>query len=96
MKATYAGIRSKEQPEVSSYSAAEARDHLGELIGRAEYGKERITLTRHGRAAAALVPVEDLEALRALEDQIDLQDAGAALAEEGECSLGDIKADLGL
>ncbi|MDH6677802.1 prevent-host-death family protein [Rhodococcus sp. LBL1] len=45
----------------------EARAQLRELLCRAEYGRERITITRHGAPAAALVSVEDLRALEALE-----------------------------
>ncbi|WFR74541.1 type II toxin-antitoxin system Phd/YefM family antitoxin [Prescottella defluvii] len=40
---------------------------MRELLCRAEYGRERITITRHGAPAAALVSVEDLRALEALE-----------------------------
>ena len=49
----------------------EARDVLGQLVGRVQYGHERIVLTRHGRPAAALVPMDDHEALERLEDEID-------------------------
>lgn len=41
----------------------QARADLAELISRVGYTGERIVLTRHGKALAALVPVEDLEAL---------------------------------
>ncbi len=41
----------------------QARAELAELVSQVGYRGERIVLTRHGRALAALVPVEDLEAL---------------------------------
>ncbi len=41
----------------------QARAELAELVSRVGYTGERILLTRHGRALAALVPVADLEAL---------------------------------
>jgi prevent-host-death family protein len=41
----------------------QARAELAELVNRVGYTGERIVLTRHGRPFAALVPVEDLEAL---------------------------------
>lgn len=41
----------------------EARKNLADLINRVAYGKERVLLTRHGRAVAALVPVEDVTLL---------------------------------
>lgn len=41
----------------------QARAELAELVSRVGYSGERILLTRHGRALAALVPVDDLEKL---------------------------------
>lgn len=41
----------------------QARAELAELVNRVGYSGERILLTRHGKPLAALVPVEDLEAL---------------------------------
>ena len=41
----------------------QARADLAELVSRVGYTGERILLTRHGKALAALVPVSDLEAL---------------------------------
>jgi prevent-host-death family protein len=41
----------------------QARADLAELVSRVGYSGERILLTRHGKALAALVPVTDLEAL---------------------------------
>jgi prevent-host-death family protein len=41
----------------------QARAELAELVSQVGYRGERIVLTRHGRALAALVPMEDLEAL---------------------------------
>jgi prevent-host-death family protein len=38
----------------------QARDELAELVNRVAYGHERITLTRHGKVVAGLVPPEDL------------------------------------
>lgn len=38
----------------------EARSQFSELINRVGYGKERIVLTRHGKALVALVPAEEL------------------------------------
>ena len=75
---------------------AEARDVLGQLVGRVQYGRERIVLTRHGRPAAALVPIDDHETLERLEDEIDLADALAALREPGRVSWAELKADLKL
>lgn len=44
-------------------SLAEAKAHLSELVSRAGAEHERFTVTVHGRPAAVLLAVEDLEAL---------------------------------
>ena len=51
-------------------------------MNRAAYGDERIVLTRHGRAVAALVPLAVLRNLEEAEDAADLKVAARA-AEAG-------------
>ena len=58
-----------------------ARAQFSEIINRAAFGKERITLTRHGKEIVAVVPIEDVKLLEALEDKMDLEAAREALAE---------------
>lgn len=43
------------------------RERLGDVLAHVSHRRERIVLTRHGRALGAIVPMEDLEILRALE-----------------------------
>ena len=43
------------------------RERLGDVLTHVAYRRERIVLTRHGRALGAIVPMEDLERLRAFE-----------------------------
>ena len=76
-----------------------ARAQFSEIINRAAFGKERVTLTRRGKEIVAVVPIEDVKLLEALEDKIDLEDARAALAEakrKGTVSWEKIKKELGL
>ena len=42
---------------------SQARAELSDLVNRVAYGRERIVLTRHGRAVAAIVSAADLERL---------------------------------
>ena len=58
--------------EEQAVSATEARSKLSDLISQAQYSEERTILTRHDKPVAALVSMEDLKALRKLEDATDV------------------------
>lgn len=58
-----------------------ARDQFADLLNRVCYGRERIVLERRGKELAALVPLEDLRALEALERHLDGKKTLAAFAE---------------
>lgn len=42
-----------------SYTLTEAKAKLSELISRVHFGKERITITRKGKAVAVVLPVSE-------------------------------------
>ena len=73
-------------------SLAETKAHLSELVARVGEQHERITVTVHGRPAAVILAVDDLESLEetiaALSDSAALRALGEADAElargEGE------------
>ena len=67
---------------MSTITAKEARRTFTDILARAAYGKERVTVTRNGKPVAVLVPVEDAEALEALEERIDLEDVRRRAKEE--------------
>lgn len=74
-----------------------AREHFSEVINRAAYSKERIILTRRGKNLVAVIPLEDLELLEALEDHLDVKEAELALKEahkKGTISLEKFKTKL--
>ncbi|MCY3816773.1 MAG: type II toxin-antitoxin system Phd/YefM family antitoxin [Gammaproteobacteria bacterium] len=76
----------------------EIREKFAEITGRVQFAGERIAIQKHGKTVAALVPPSDLEALRTLEEQLDLLDALEALSDyraEGGVSLEELKASLG-
>jgi prevent-host-death family protein len=84
-----------------SLSCAEAQAHFDDLLKRAAKHKERVVLTRRGKPVAALVPIEDLSFLEAIEDQLDAEEFQRAKEEferSGEPSIPweKVKADLGL
>lgn len=76
-----------------------ARAQFSEIINRAAFGKERVTLTRRGKEIVAVVPIEDVKLLEALEDKIDLEEAREALTEakkKGTVSWQKFKKELGI
>ncbi|MEE9219654.1 MAG: type II toxin-antitoxin system Phd/YefM family antitoxin [Acidobacteriota bacterium] len=62
----------------------EVRKVLPDAINRVAYTRERVVISRNGKDVAALVPMEDLELLRKLEDRHDLDALRKALSEPGE------------
>ena len=52
---------------METVSVVEARRMLSELLGRVAYARERVVVERKGKPMAALVSIEDLQRLEALE-----------------------------
>lgn len=53
-------------------SAAKARDQFADLVNQVAFGKQRAKVTRRGKDLAAIVSLEDLELLEAIEKRLDL------------------------
>jgi prevent-host-death family protein len=84
---------------MAQVSTAAARKQISEVINRAAFGKERMILTRRGKEVAAVVPIEDVKVLEALEDRMDLEEARAALAQakgKRKVPWAKLKKELGL
>lgn len=76
----------------------DVKNHLSEVVDKVEREHERVVITKHGRPAAVVVSVDDLESLEqtldilsrpALIKQIresldDLRDQGAQVLSKGE------------
>lgn len=82
-------------------SAEEARTNFSDVVKRAKYGRQRTIVTTHGKKAAAIIPVEELELLELLLERLeyrkDVIDARAALEEiekEGTVSLEEWRQSL--
>ncbi|MEN2742755.1 type II toxin-antitoxin system Phd/YefM family antitoxin [Microbacterium sp. X-17] len=80
----------------ASISARDLRQDLAAVVGRAEFGHERLGITRHGKLAAVMISVEDLELLEQLELERDRRELRAAKrADTGErISLSDLRAEF--
>jgi prevent-host-death family protein len=76
---------------------SKARGQFAELINQVAYRGQRVALKRRGKTVAAIVPAEDLAALEALEDRMDIEAAKKALAESNErIPYGKVRKELGL
>jgi prevent-host-death family protein len=64
-------------------SASQARASFAEAINRASFAGERTVIRRHGKDVAAVVAVEDLKILEALEDRRDLEEARRIMKKRG-------------
>jgi prevent-host-death family protein len=84
---------------MSEHRISEARESFATTVNRVAFGGERVVLTRHGKRVAAVVPIEDLDLIEALEDARDLDDIRDALADPANrdrIAWDDLKAHLGL
>ena len=77
-------------------AASAVRDAFAATLDRVAEGGERIVLDRRGKSVAALVPIEDLELLREIEDQLDNAAAAKAGKESGRIDWSALKRDLDL
>ncbi|NGX63550.1 MAG: hypothetical protein KR126chlam6_00962 [Candidatus Anoxychlamydiales bacterium] len=78
---------------------SEARSQLPDIVNKVAYGNKHIILTRRGKKVAAIVSIEELELIEAIEDRIDLEDARKAIKDiqkQGSISWKKVKAELGL
>lgn len=65
-------------------SSSSARAQFADIVNRAAYGKERIVLHRRSRPVAAIVPIEDLQSIERIEDEIDIREGRKAMREKGK------------
>ena len=92
-------VRNVRDGAVSEHRISEAREELATIVNKVAFGGERVRLTRHGKAVAAVVPIEDVELLEDLEDAIDVELALEALAEletEPPVPWEEVKREFGL
>ncbi len=57
-------------------SLAEVRNHLSEVVERLEREHGRVVITKHGRPAAVVLSVEDLDSM---EETLEILSAGALM-----------------
>ena len=80
---------------------AQIRNKMADVLNRVAYQGERVVLERRGKGVAAIVSMDDLALLEALEDLEDAKAARKALAEmkrkgEKPIPLSQVKRRLGM
>ena len=58
-----------------------ARIELSDVVSRVQFAGERVIVTRRGKPAVAIVPIEDLELIQQIEDELDTAAVRVALDE---------------
>lgn len=72
---------------------ADVKDHLSEVVDRLQREHGRVVITKHGRPAAVVISVEDLDSL---EETLDIMDDATLLSEirESLAELGTTEATV--
>ncbi len=81
---------------MTTLTTVELRANLADVLGRVRHGHERIVITKSGKPVAGLIPYDELEAIEALEDQLDREALSEARADGGRHLLKEVKKELGL
>jgi len=66
---------------MNTVSVSAARSKFQELLNRVGFGQERILVERRGKPIAAIISVEDLKRLEAIEDALDAAELRRAVEE---------------
>ena len=80
---------------MSSLPISIVREQLADLGNRVSLRGERIVVERRGRGLFSLVPVEDLDLLERLEDEMDLEAIRRRL-DAPTSPLAEVRKELGL
>jgi prevent-host-death family protein len=67
---------------MKNITASTARRLWSQLLGRVEHRGSRYAIMRNGHVVAALIPIDETDLLRELEDHVDLQQAREAIEQE--------------
>ena len=80
-------------------TVAEVVKNFDDIVNNVVHEDERIIITVEGKDAVAIVPMADLEYIEALEDELDILSAKAAMREmriHGTIPFAEVKKNLGI
>ncbi|MBA7670871.1 hypothetical protein ES703_79018 [subsurface metagenome] len=81
---------------MTDLSITEAREHLSDYADKVAFKGERVCIKRNGKPVFAMVSVEDMQLLEAIEDKIDIAEALKAIRRNKFTSWKQAKKKLGL
>ena len=82
--------------EMVSLSITKFRTSISDIVNKVAFGHQRIAINRNGKPACAVISMEDLELLEALENRFDLEAAREAVERNDFEDWDKVKADLKL
>lgn len=68
--------------DIKIINSAKARLSFSDLLNETGFGGHRMVITRKEKAVAAMVPLNDLEAIQAIEDQKDVNESQRILSDK--------------
>ena len=77
-------------------SVTKVRENLADIVGEVRFAHKRIKLSSNGKNIGAIVPLEDLELLEAIEDKVDIELAQGSLKVEGSSTVDEVLEEFGL
>lgn len=81
---------------MTTISVTAIRQHLSDFLSRVMFGGERVVIERNGKPACALVSMEDVQLLEAMEDRFDLEAAKEAIKRDDFVGLDELTRQLEL
>lgn len=81
---------------MTTITITNCRKQIHELADMVAHHGERVCVNRNGKPAFVMVPIDDAEALIALEDKIDIQAGHKALKKGDFISLSELEDQLGI
>lgn len=77
-------------------SVTKVRENLSEIMGEVRFAHRRIMLSSNGKNIGAIIPLEDLELLEAIEDKIDIELAEKADKDGKTYTFDEVLQEMGL